>query len=91
MAKKRKSSSAAKGKKKAARPKRRASAKKAVKGVNFNPVKLQLTAHIAALEKLYGTGAPGADERQQATIASLRSLQGELSRLCAPTMILERP
>jgi hypothetical protein len=91
VAKKRKSSSAAKGKKKTARPKRRASAKKAVKGVDFNPVKRQLSAHIAKLEKMYGAGAPGADEKQQATVVRLRALQDELSRLCVPTMILETP
>ncbi len=90
MAKKRKSSSSSRGKKKAARPKRRSGAKKTA-GVNFNPVKRQISSHIAKLEKLYAAAAPGADARQQETVTRLRALQRELSDLCAPTMILEAP
>ena len=91
MAKKRRASSSSKAKKKAAGTKRRSSAKKTVKGVDFNPVKRQLAAHIARLEKQYGAGAVAVDSRQQEIVAKLRGLQRELSDLCAPTMTLEAP
>ena len=80
MVKKRKSSSKSKGKKKAARPRRR-SAPKAPKGVDFNPVKKQLRAHIEKLEK-------GLGPYPEATLTKLKALQQEMTELCFPTMII---
>jgi hypothetical protein len=84
VVKKRKSSSKSKGKKKPARPRRR-SAPKVPKGVDFNPVKKQLRAHIEKLEKSLG---PYPEAKAQDTLTKLKALQQEMTELCFPTMII---
>jgi hypothetical protein len=87
VAKKRKTSSKSKRKKKAARP-RRKSVQSAPKGIDFNPVKKQLKAHIEKLEKEAGAFP---DAKAQDTLTKLKTLQNAMTDLCIPTMIIPPP
>jgi hypothetical protein len=88
-------SSAKKRVKKAARPARKAAGAKAKAaapgGVNFNPVKKQLRAHIAELEaKLGGPEARAAavDKTPFETLDKLKAVNRQLTDLCQPTMVI---
>lgn len=97
MAKKRtptrKSSTARKRVTKAARPRRKKATARAMptRGVNFNPVKRELRAHIAKLEKQLG-GAEGRaaapDQRAYETLDQLKALNAQLTNICQPTMVI---
>ena len=60
-------------------------------GVNFNPVKKQLKAHIAKLEKQLGGSqarATAVDQGGWDTLDQLKALNQQLSFLCQPTMVI---
>lgn len=88
----RKSSSPKKRVRKAARPKRKAVARTApTRGVDFNPVKKQLRAHIAKLEKQLGgpeARATAVDLKGWDTLDSLKALNQQMTDLCQPTMVI---
>ena len=80
---------------KAARPVRKAARAKAKAaapgGVDFNPVKKRLRAHIAELEaKLGGPEARAAavDKTPFETLDKLKALNERLTDLCQPTMVI---
>ena len=89
----RKSSSPKKRVKKAARPKRKAPVARAMPtaGVDFNPVKKQLRAHIAKLEKQLGgpeARAAAVDLKGFETLDQLKTLNQQLTDLCFPSMVI---
>jgi hypothetical protein len=89
----RKSSSAKKRVKKAARPARKVATTRAMpaRGVDFNPVKAQLRAHIAKLERQLGgpeARAGAVDQRPFETLDQLKVLNATLTNICQPTMII---
>jgi hypothetical protein len=79
---------------KAARPARKAAASRAkatAGGVDFNPVKKQLRAHIAKLERQLGgpeARAAAADTAAYDTLDQLKALNPQLTFLCQPTMVI---
>jgi uncharacterized protein (DUF1501 family) len=90
----RKASSKKKPARKAARPARKAAAPRAraaAGGVDFNPVKKQLRAHIAKLERQLGgpeARATAVDLKAFDTLDQLKALNQQLSDLCQPTMVI---
>ena len=89
----RKPSSPKKKVKKATRPKRKAPVARAMPaaGVDFNPVKKQLRAHIAKLEKQLGgpeARATAVDLKGFETLDQLKTLNDQLTTLCQPTMVI---
>jgi uncharacterized protein (DUF1501 family) len=74
---------------KAARPVRKAAAARG--GVDFNPVKKQLRAHIAKLEKQLGgpeARTAAVDLKGWDTLDQLKTLNQQLTDLCQPTMVI---
>ena len=94
MAKKRtppRRSSSSKRVKKPSRPTRKAAAKQAKPKVDFRPVKKQIRAHIARLERRLGgpeARAAAADPKEFETLDQLRALNLQLTAMCSPTMVI---
>jgi hypothetical protein len=60
-------------------------------GVDFNPVKKQLRAHIAKLEKQLGgpeARATAVDLKGFETLDQLKTLNQQLTDLCFPSMVI---
>ncbi len=79
--------------KKAARPVRKSASKaRASKaGVDLNPVKKGLRAHIAKLQAQLGppeAHALAADQESVRTLAKLQQLDALMTDLCTPTMVI---
>jgi hypothetical protein len=86
-------SSSAKRVKKASRPARKTATKRATPagGVDFRPVKAQIRAHIAKLEKRLGgpeARAAAADPKEYETLDQLRALNQQLTTFCFPSMVI---
>lgn len=96
MVKKRKPApkpSSSKKRVKKAKPVRKAASTraKATRGVDFNPVKKQLKAHIARLEKKLGgpeARAAAVDLKEWEALDQLRSLNDQMTNICQPTMVI---
>jgi hypothetical protein len=89
----RKSSSTKRRVTRATRPARKKVAARATRagGVDFNPVKKELRAHIAKLEKQLGgpeARAAAADKSPYETLDELRAINQRLTSLCQPTMVI---
>jgi hypothetical protein len=91
----RKRSSAKKTAKKASRPARSAATKRtraaAGGGVDFNPVKKQLRAHIAKLERKLATAEARAavvDPAASESLKQLKALNEQLTTMCFPSMVI---
>lgn len=85
-------SSSPKRVKKALRPPRKAAAKRAKPAVDFNPVKKQLRAHIAKLERRLGgpeARAAAMDTKQFETLDQLKALNDQLTTMCFPSMVIQ--
>ena len=85
--------SSAKRVKKAVRPARKSATKRAkpAGGVNFKPVKAQIRAHIAKLERRLGgpeARAAAADPKEYETLDQLRALNQQLTTMCFPSMVI---
>ncbi len=85
--------SSAKRVKKASRPTRKTATKRAkpAGGVDFRPVKAQIRAHIAKLEKRLGgpeARAAAADPKEYETLDQLKALNQQLTAFCFPSMVI---
>lgn len=61
------------------------------RGVDFNPVKKELRAHIAKLEKQLGGSearAAAVDKTPYETLDELREINQRLTNICQPTMVI---
>jgi hypothetical protein len=84
-------SSSAKRVRKASRPTRKAATRQAKPKVDFRPVKKQLRAHIAKLERRLGgpeARAAAADPKEYETLDQLKALNQQLTAFCFPSMVI---
>ncbi len=85
--------SSAKRVKKASRPTRKAATRqsKPKPKVDFRPVKKQIRAHIARLERRLGgteARAAAADPKEYETLDQLKALNQQLTSFCFPSMVI---
>ena len=95
MVKKRKPApkpSSSKKRVKKAKPVRKAASTRAkARGVDFKPVKRQLRAHIAKLEKQLGgpeARAAAVDLQGWEALDQLKALNDQMTNICQPTMVI---
>jgi hypothetical protein len=84
-------SSSAKRVRKPSRPTRKAAKAKPKPKVDFRPVKKQLRAHIAKLERRLGgpeARAAAADQKEYETLDQLKALNQQLTAFCFPSMVI---